>query len=93
MKVIFAGYSKTGTKTMAEALTVLGYNVYDSLENGHYLYREWNKVFWEGATPDDFRRMYEGVDAVTDLPCFLFWEQLHEAFPDAKVWIFVFFCE
>jgi len=85
MKVIHAGFSKTGTKTIAEALSILGYNVYDALENSHYLHREWNKMLWEGGSSNDFQRMYEGVDAVTDLPCFNFWEQLHEAFPEAKV--------
>jgi len=59
--------------------------VYDALENSHYLHREWNKMVWEGGSSNDFQRMYEGVDAVTDLPCFNFWEQLHEAFPEAKV--------
>ena len=33
MKVIYAGYSKCGTKTMRAALTELGYEVYDFMEN------------------------------------------------------------
>ena len=85
MKVIFAGYSKCGTKTMAEALRILGYNVYDFLENYEYLGDKWMKIFKEGGTKDDFYEMYKDVDAVTDMPTFFFWNQILEAFPDAKV--------
>ena len=31
------------------------------------------------------RKMYKDVDAVTDLPAYLYWEQLLEAFPNAKI--------
>jgi len=89
MKVIFAGYSKCGTKTMAEALRILGYNVYDFMENYEYLGDKWMKVFKEGGTKDDFYEMYKDVDAVTDMPAFYFWNQILEAFPDAKI----VFCE
>ena len=85
MKVIFAGYSKCGTKTMAEALRILGYNVYDFMENYEYLGDKWMKIFKEGGTKDDFYEMYKDVDAVTDMPAFYFWNQILEAFPDAKV--------
>ena len=29
--------------------------------------------------------MYKDVDAVVDAPAFYFWEEIHKAFPDAKV--------
>ena len=29
--------------------------------------------------------MYENVDAVVDIPVYYFWEEIHWAFPDAKV--------
>lgn len=70
---------------MCQVFQILGYNTYDALENCYYLHKEWVKAITEGASAEDFRRMYDGVDAVTDLPCYFFWEQLHEAFPDAKV--------
>jgi len=85
MKVIFAGYSKCGTKTMAEALRILGYNVYDFMENYEYLGDKWMKIFKEGGTKDDFYEMYKDVDAVTDAPAFTFWREILEAFPDAKI--------
>ena len=84
MKVIFAGFSKTGTKTMQAALTELGYNVYDFMEQYTYLGKEWAKIMTEGGTTEDFRRMFENVDAVTDAPAYYFWDESHKAFPDAK---------
>lgn len=85
MKIIYAGYSKCGTKTMNAALTELGYNVYDYMENIAYLHDDWMKIFKHGGSVEDFRRMYEDVDAVTDAPCYFFWEEILEAFPDAKI--------
>ncbi|CAK8698376.1 unnamed protein product [Clavelina lepadiformis] len=85
MKVIVAGFPKTGTTTMCTALTILGYKTYDFFE--HYSYRgdDWNKLLESGGSVDDFKRMYQDVDAVTDVPACYFWEQIHEAFPDAKI--------
>lgn len=85
MKVIFAGMPKTGTKSMCAALTYLGYNVYDYMENCEFLSKEWTKILEEGGTVEDFRKMYENVDAITDVPGCIFWEEISEAFPDAKV--------
>ena len=85
MKVILAGQSKTGTKSMATALQELGMNVYDALEHYVYLEKDWMKLLTRGGTVDDIRRMYQGVDAVTDVPVWYFWEEFLQAFPDAKV--------
>ena len=85
MKIIVAGFAKCGTKTLAAALRKLGYKVYDFMENYEFLGEEWSRIFKHGATVEGFREMYKDVDAVTDLPCAFYWEQLHKAFPDAKV--------
>ena len=91
MKVIVAGFSKTGTKTMNSALTKLGYNVYDFMDHYYYHEKYWTKIFKDGGTIEDFREMYESVDAVVDVPAFMFWEEMSEAFPEAKVAInFIF---
>ena len=34
---------------------------------------------------EDFKKMYKNVDAVVDTPVFLYWYEIHRAFPDAKV--------
>ncbi|XP_076804510.1 uncharacterized protein LOC143448590 [Clavelina lepadiformis] len=85
MKVIVAGDAKTGTTTMCTALTILGYKTYDFFEHYSYHGDDWNKLLESGGSVDDFRRMYQDVDAVTDVPACYFWEQIHEAFPDAKI--------
>lgn len=85
MKVILAGFSKCGTKTMAAAFRELGYNNYDFLECFEHQHAEWMRIFEEGGGVEDFRRMFAGVDSCTDLPCCFFWEQIHQAYPDAKI--------
>ncbi|XP_039264029.2 uncharacterized protein LOC120339869 [Styela clava] len=85
MKVISAGYPKTGTKTMTVALKTLGFNVYDFMENTTILGRDWEKIFKDGWITEDFKRMYENVEAVSDAPPNFFWEEIHKAFPDAKI--------
>lgn len=86
MKVILAGYSKTGTKTLAAAFGLIGFNTYDYMENTLYLHKQWLKIFEGKATKQEIRDMYEGVDALTDTPAFLYWKELVDAFPEAKVY-------
>jgi len=91
MKVIIAGYSKTGTKSLCRALKHFDYSVDDFPEHIDQRTDHWWRIF--AADPDDhiaqspqiFREMYEHVDVCTDTPAYLFWEQILEAFPDAKV--------
>jgi len=85
MKVIVAGLSKTGTKSMQFALKILGYNVYDFMENYTYLKEDWEKIFLNGGTAEDFYKMFENVDAVTDNPAAYFWDEIHAAFPESKI--------
>ena len=85
MKIIVAGFSKTGTKSLSAALTELGYEVYDFIEHFWFHCDYWKKIKEGKGTIDDFRKMYENVDVTIDTPAFLFWEEIHQAFPDAKV--------
>ena len=85
MKVIVAGFSKTGTKTLKAALSILDYKVYDVLENFWYLRDYWHNIFDGKGSIDDFKEMYKDVDAVTDAPANMFWEEIHKAFPDSQV--------
>ena len=84
MKVICAGISKTGTKSLAKALRILGFNVYDYFEHRSFHMNEWFDILCQGKTPD-FTSMYKDVDAVTDIPPAIFFQEIYEAFPDAKV--------
>ena len=85
MKVICAGFSKTGTKSLSAALTELGYEVYDSLEHFWYHEKEWEKIYNGEGSIDDFKHMYQNVDAAVDASIYFFWEEISRAFPNAKV--------
>ena len=85
MKVICAGLPKTGTKSVAAALRILGHNVYDFAEQASYIMEDMIKAFDVGCTADEWRDMLKGVDALTDAPACYIWEEIHRAFPDAKV--------
>ena len=87
MKVIAAGFSKTGTKSLHAALKELGLEVYDSPDHFWHHNDEWMKILssGKGGTIEDFQKMYADVDAVVDIPASLFWEEIHQAFPDSKV--------
>lgn len=69
---------------MADALRILGYNVYDCPEHFDFHVDEWLAIYCGEKTPD-FLAMYEGVDAVTDLPAAFWYEEILQAFPDARV--------
>lgn len=83
MKIICAGLSKTGTKSLAKALRILGYVVHDYEEHLMWHMDEYIQAF-NGNMPD-FNAMYSQVDAVTASPSCGFWKELAQTFPDAKV--------
>nr|XP_039258543.1 uncharacterized protein LOC120335113 [Styela clava] len=89
MKIICAGLQKTGTKTIAEALRILGYNVHDVFEQFYHEKELWDKILNNTVTVKDYQRILENVDAMTDFPAIGVWEQIYEAFPDAKVILMV----
>ena len=85
MKVICAGLNKTGTKSLAEALRILGYEVYDFEEQTLDFVDEWIKVF-NGEPPGaTIRLVYKHADAVTDYPGLYFWEEILQEYPNCKV--------
>ena len=93
MKYIYAGYCKTGTKTMASVFKTLGYNVYDIEESLLFHYNEWQKIldpYNKLSTKEKkqiLEKMYKSqdVDVITDLPGLFYWYELMEIFPEAKV--------
>merc|ERR1712226_1029333 len=89
MKIIVAGYSKTGTKSLNTALKHLGYSVDDLAEHLTVRTDHWWRIFTaadsRAQTVEIFKEMHENVDACMDTPVYLFWEYILEAFPDAKV--------
>ena len=86
MKVVIAGHQKTGTKSLTKALRIMDYNVYDFVENCFFLSKEWKEIFKNGGNAELFKKMFKNIDAVCDVPSFPFWREIHNAFPDSKVW-------
>jgi len=92
LQVINAGYPKTGTKTIHEALRLLGYKVNDVQENVYTHYEDWNCV-WKGDKAEGrkaLRKLYGpnnefGYTATCDTPTCFLWDVLLDEFPDAKV--------
>ncbi|XP_078362897.1 uncharacterized protein LOC144647029 [Oculina patagonica] len=84
MKIICAGYAKTGTKSIAKALRYLGFTVLDWEEQIFDFVDDWADVFQNGIKPD-VKRIYQNADAVVDMPGTFFYEEIMEAFPDCKV--------
>ncbi|MES1201571.1 MAG: sulfotransferase family protein [Pseudomonadota bacterium] len=78
LKVIGAGLSRTGTHSLHLALQMLG------LRSIHYDQARLNDILFGETQHPDFRR-YDDVEAVCDLPAALFYRELLDAYPDAKV--------
>ena len=85
MKVIVVGLPQTGVHSLVVALKKLGMTVYDIMDHFKHLQREWKAISKYGSNTEDFCRMYKGVDAVAGFPVWYYWEEIHKAFPDAKV--------
>lgn len=83
MKVICAGIMKTGTCSLARALEVLGYKVYD-FPSEDFEFQEWLDSFQTDRLPN-FNEVFKGFDAVTDHPAAFWFEEISNAFPEARV--------
>ena len=89
LEVINASFPKTGTKTMHEALSILGYNVCDAQEAIYRHYNEWTKIANGEDHRKEIRKMFGpnnqwGYQATCDLPMCGMWDVLKDEFPEAK---------
>ncbi len=87
MKVIGAGYGRTGTMTLKAALEELGAGpCYHMVE---VLWGDTSKLpLWQAAAngeATDWEQMFDGFESTVDWPGCTYYEQLMEVFPDAKV--------
>ncbi|KAB8236949.1 sulfotransferase family protein [Aspergillus alliaceus] len=99
MRILCLGLTRTGTNSLVEALRKLGYNPYHGSECFNNPPRDFN--LWIEAmqcnffnddptrTPrygrEEFDRLIGSYDACLDIPASMFWEDLYQAYPDAKV--------
>ena len=86
LKVIGAGFGRTGTMSMQAALEILGMRCYHMTEipvrRAHL--RAWHGFLVEDR-PMDWRSLFAKYDATVDFPACLFYEELLREFPRAKV--------
>jgi sulfotransferase family protein len=86
MKIIGAGLMRTGTMSMQAALGALGYPCYHMVEvfrqAGHL--DTWQK-FVAGQAAMDWNALFARFEATVDTPACLFYRELMQEFPDAKV--------
>ena len=87
MRIIGAGFGRTGTMSLKQALEQLGYRCYHMEEVLANIRRGdldlWSHVL-EGRPPD-WQRIFEGYEATVDFPACIYYRQLMKAFPDAVV--------
>lgn len=92
LQIIGSGYGRTGTDTLRESLTVLGYKTYHMKEilfgQLHQDAVDWKKII--DTNCDDVELLKDifergGWTAAVDLPTSLCWEQLMQIYPNAQV--------
>lgn len=86
LKVIGAGFGRTGTASLKAALEMLGFGpCYHMME---VIGQPERIALWSGIVrgqPADWRQVFAGYRATVDWPACAFYEQLMETYPDAKV--------
>lgn len=86
MKVIGAGFGRTGTMSMQAALEALGYRCYhmkEVPENPGHL-RAWHELV-SGRAAMDWKALFKDYEATVDFPACIYYQELLREFPDAKV--------
>src|SRR5882757_3723283 len=87
VRIIGAGFGRTGTSTQHAALTALGFEPCYHMEEAMYNYPEhadaWASAY-SGRLPQ-WRDLFGGIQATVDFPGCFFWRELMEEYPDAKV--------
>jgi hypothetical protein len=86
MRVIGAGFGRTGTASLKRALEILGFGPCHHMEE---VVRDPRQVpTWERAArgePVDWHAFLRGWGSAVDFPAAFYWRELAAAFPDAKV--------
>jgi hypothetical protein len=85
LKVIGAGFPRTGTLSLKFALQRLGFGrCYHMTE---FILHPEHAALWAGALDGepDWTSLFAGYQSTTDFPSCFFWRELADQFPDAKV--------
>jgi hypothetical protein len=86
MKVIGAGFGRSGTMSLQKALEILGFGPCYHMQIA--LKRPWHLRFflraWQGR-PADWKRFFRNYVSTVDWPACSFYRELSSTFPDAKI--------
>lgn len=87
LKLINAGLGRTGTTSLKVALDRLGfgpgYHMFDIVSSEERL-GQWEKIVCEAQRPD-WPAVFDGYTSAIDGPCAIYYRQIMEAFPEAKI--------
>jgi hypothetical protein len=86
VKVIGAGFGRTGTSSLKAALEMLGFGPCYHMEvvmGEPYRVRQWHLI-GEGGVPD-WDEVFAGFTSALDWPAASYWRELADHFPEAKV--------
>lgn len=87
MKIIGAGFGRTGTVSLKQAFEHLGYPCYH-MQEVMKAYDRGHVEQWEAALRGDdvdWHALFAGYEATVDFPACVFYRELMDAFPDAMV--------
>ena len=86
LKVIGAGFPRTGTNSLKRSLEMLGisktYHFKDLVKNPDKL-PHWERL--EQTNTTDWEAIYDGYQGSVDFPCYPWYKEHMEVYPDAKV--------
>lgn len=87
MKVIGAGFGRTGTESLKRALELLGhgpcYHMYEVLPHQDRV-DMWRSILG-GAIQPDWDALFEGYSSTVDWPTTQYWRELAAHYPEAKI--------
>ncbi|RWG51565.1 MAG: sulfotransferase family protein [Mesorhizobium sp.] len=86
IRVIGTGFGRTGTDSMREALTMLGFGPCHHMTEvmAHAEQKRLWRALAQGAAPD-WNRLFAGYKSCVDWPSVHYWRELIEGFPQARV--------
>jgi hypothetical protein len=86
LKILGAGFGRTGTNSLRVALGYLGYNtcyhMFEVKENPEHVHF-WNQAYVEDNA--DWECFFKSYHAAVDWPAAAFWKQITSAFPQVKI--------
>ena len=86
MKVIGAGLPRTGTNSLEEALSILGYKCHHmkTLAQHNAICNMWHDLVVD-EKPANWKEIFKDYDACCDNPACQYWKEISDEFPEAKV--------